>query len=217
MARRSVGSGRAGSPSLQGTADVEAVDGMRSVDENYLQTCELTASYTSSAALETRGGRHQGEPRAMPSAPISSEISARASSPKRLAFTISDVVGIWQVRRKIIDYRAGTVAVFEGTAVLTPEGFEEKGRIDLGHAVLNATRVYRLQIERRSIVVRFPDGAEFITVDAKPAQTVRHLCGRDTYEGRFFLVDRDTWAEAWRVTGPQKKYASLSHYRRVPA
>lgn len=152
----------------------------------------------------------------MPSAPFSSVISAGVSSPKPLAFTVSTVAGTWMVRRKIIDHRAGTVAVFEGTAVVTPDGFEEKGRIDLGHAVLNATRVYRLQIERRSIVVRFPDGTEFVTLDAKPAQTVRHLCGRDAYEGRFFLVDRDTWAEAWRVTGPQKKYASLSHYRRLP-
>jgi len=47
------------------------------------------------------------------------------------------------------------------------------------------------------------------------AQTVVHLCGADHYRGRFFFVDADHWVEAWRVSGPRKRYASISHYRRT--
>ncbi|QND61136.1 hypothetical protein HB778_04470 [Mesorhizobium huakuii] len=58
------------------------------------------------------------------------------------------------------------------------------------------------------------DGSDFIELEPKAAQAVRHLCGADLYVGRFFFRGRDEWAEAWRVKGPRKNYASLGWFYR---
>lgn len=138
------------------------------------------------------------------------------SSPrKRPQPTPADFIGTWRVRRKIVDYRAGTTAVFEGTAIITADSFEEKGRLTLNGAVFNSARSYRLCFGARTVEVSFPDGAEFIQLGDGAVQATPHLCGRDDYAGRFFFADRDTWAECWRVTGPQKHYASVSRYTRL--
>lgn len=129
----------------------------------------------------------------------------------------ADFIGTWRVRRKIVDYRAGTSSVFEGTAVITAERFEEKGQLTLNGAVFNSARTYRLRFGARFAEVSFPDDSEFIRLGDGAVQTTPHLCGRDDYAGRFFFTDRDTWAEVWRVTGPQKRYASVSRYERVTA
>lgn len=137
-------------------------------------------------------------------------------SPRKTArLTPADFIGTWRVRRKIVDYRAGTSSVFAGTAVITAESFEEKGQLTLNGAVFNSARSYRLRFGPRSVEVSFPDGSDFIRLGDGAVQVTPHLCGRDDYAGRFFFTDRDTWAEVWRVTGPQKHYASVSRYVRV--
>jgi hypothetical protein len=127
----------------------------------------------------------------------------------------SAFVGEWEVRRKVVDHRAATTATFVGRAKITSRRFEERGRLTLGSAALDATRAYRLRPNERSVSVAHLDGSPFIALDYQPSQTVRHQCGADLYVGRFFFVDVDTWAEAWRVIGPRKHYASLTHYRRL--
>lgn len=143
--------------------------------------------------------------------------SEKVSSARRAGVSLSAAVGGWRVRRKIVDFRAGGASRFEGTATITARGFEEQGQLDLGHAVLKANRAYQLHFERDSVAVQFPDGSEFIELKRRAVQTVRHVCGRDVYVGRFFFVNSDTWVEAWRVTGPQKHYASVSRYTRITA
>jgi hypothetical protein len=61
------------------------------------------------------------------------------------------------------------------------------------------------------------DGRDFIEIGPEAAQTVRHLCGADLYVGRFFFRGADEWAEAWRVKGPRKNYASLGWFQRFNA
>ncbi len=123
----------------------------------------------------------------------------------------------WEVRRRIYDFRAAKGATFEGTAIVTPDKFEEAGSLNLGETTTRATRAYQLEFAAERVVVRFPDGSEFIELSAAAKQSVVHLCGEDRYRGRFFFVDADHWVEAWRVVGPRKCYASVSHYRRVLA
>lgn len=131
--------------------------------------------------------------------------------------SVAAFLGRWHVRRKIVDRLAMTVAAFEGIATITPESFEEKGTLVSAGATTRATRVYRLEfMGGERVAVRFPDGSDFVALRASPVQAVVHVCGADRYAGRFFFVDADRWAEAWRVTGPRKRYASLSRYRRAP-
>ena len=127
-----------------------------------------------------------------------------------------DWIGSWQVRRKIVDHLTGATSFFEGRATITADRFEEEGHLTLGASRLHATRVYRLQATPQGLAVNFPDGAEFIVLTSAASQQVRHLCGADTYIGRLFFLNATTWAEAWRVTGPRKHYASLTRYTSLP-
>jgi uncharacterized protein DUF6314 len=127
----------------------------------------------------------------------------------------SAFLGTWEVRRRLVDFRAGATSRFEGVATIRADAFEEKGRVYLGSTVLEATRKYRLRFEARLVAVCFPDGGDFIRLDDQPSQPVRHWCEPDLYRGRFFFMDADHWVEAWRVIGPRKHYASVSHYRRA--
>lgn len=123
-------------------------------------------------------------------------------------------LGTWSVRRKIIDYRTGSVFSFEGKAVLTNTSFEEQGQIGYGDRAFSAERAYRIRADGNSISVLFANGSRFVELDLRASQAVHHHCGQDTYLGWFFFRDREAWAERWRVSGPRKHYASLAHYRR---
>lgn len=163
-----------------------------------------------SVAISHQPAQQSASPRRRGRGPTRRASAPAAASPA--AFT-----GTWHVRRKIVDHLARTTATFTGQATIAPARFEEAGELALATTVLNATRAYRLRFGRRAVSVTHPDGSPFIRLEARPAQTVRHQCGADLYVGRFFFLDADTWAEAWRVVGPRKRYASLSHYRRVTA
>lgn len=123
--------------------------------------------------------------------------------------------GKWDVRRKVIDHRAGSVYAFAGQAALSATSFREEGEVSVGPEVFPATRTYRLAFEEASVRVLYPSGNDFITLGFRPSQAVSHLCGSDTYTGRFFFRSDDEWVEIWRVRGPQKRYVSLTRYRRA--
>jgi hypothetical protein len=124
------------------------------------------------------------------------------------------VCGIWQVRRTVVDHRAGAVYSFSGRAEITRDLFEERGEMAVGGNVLQAVRTYGLVFEDDAVRLLYPGGGEFIRLGYGVSQRVSHLCGNDFYAGRFLFRDRDSWAEVWRVHGPQKQYSSLSRYVR---
>ena len=76
-------------------------------------------------------------------------------------------------------------------------------------------RAYRLERRGHSIRILRADGSEFIELEPKATQIVHHRCGADVYAGHFLFRSCDEWAEAWRVKGPRKNYASLSRFHRV--
>ncbi len=127
---------------------------------------------------------------------------------------VAMICGQWQVRRKVIDHRAGARYDFSGQAVITPELFEERGEMSVDGNMFQAVRTYRLVFEDIAVRVLYPSGNEFVSLEYGTAQRVSHLCGNDLYAGRFFFESRDEWVEIWRVHGPQKRYSSISWYRR---
>lgn len=125
------------------------------------------------------------------------------------------LLGSWHVRRTVIDFLAGTRCVFSGQAVVTADAFEETGGIRIGERTLPASRGYRLERRGDTIAVLRADGSAFISLDGRASQSVRHDCGADLYVGRLLFRGPHEWAEAWRVKGPRKNYASLSRFSRL--
>ncbi|QKC82624.1 DUF6314 family protein [Mesorhizobium sp. NZP2077] len=124
------------------------------------------------------------------------------------------IVGDWTVSRSMIDFLTGTTYRFAGEAVVTQDMFSEHGVMRIGSREMPASRRYRLEPGERSVHILHADSRDFIELELKAAQTVRHLCGADLYVGRFFFRGPDEWAEAWRVKGPRKNYASLGRFCR---
>ena len=124
------------------------------------------------------------------------------------------LVGDWKVRRTMIDFLTGETYRFAGDAVVTADAFTEHGMMRIGDHAMPASRRYRLEPGESLVHIRHPDGRDFIELEPKAVQTVRHLCGADLYVGRFFFRGSDEWVEAWRVKGPRKNYASLGRFCR---
>lgn len=124
-------------------------------------------------------------------------------------------IGSWRVRRTVIDFNGGPRCMFSGQAVVTADAFTESGEIQLGDRTLSASRSYRLERLGDAVAVLRADGSAFISLGEQPSQAVRHDCGADAYLGRFLFRGPDEWAEAWRVKGPRKNYASLSRFSRL--
>jgi hypothetical protein len=124
------------------------------------------------------------------------------------------IVGDWTVSRSMIDFLAGATYRFSGDAVVTADAFTEHGLMRIGDHAMPASRRYRLEPRGRLTRILHADGRDFIELEQKAAQTVRHLCGADVYVGRFFFLGPDEWVEAWRVKGPRKNYASLGWFHR---
>lgn len=139
----------------------------------------------------------------------------RLAHRSEMPFSAELFAGTWNVARKVIDHRAAAIYSFAGQAILTGGIFEERGEVVIGQSTLQAVRTYKLEFEAASVRVAYPSGSDFIQLELRPAQSVHHLCGNDTYNGRFFFRSANEWVEFWRVNGPQKRYASLTRYQRV--
>jgi hypothetical protein len=141
-------------------------------------------------------------------------VATAVAPDSRRSFTAADFHGRWDVRRVIVDHLSGAVHRFTGEAVISAADFVEAGDVYYGKVSLKAERRYDLRDGIDGIAVGFPDGRSFITLDGRASQAVRHFCGADDYRGRFFFRSCNGWVEAWRVTGPRKRYASLARYQR---
>ena len=128
--------------------------------------------------------------------------------------SFADFFGSWDVRRTIVDRLAKATYRFEGSGTVSQSSFVETGMVHWGATSLKGERSYGLQVAGGGLEILFPDGRLFVTLGDEPVQSVYHLCGDDHYAGRFYFEADGGWAEAWRVKGPRKNYASLARYRR---
>jgi len=139
-------------------------------------------------------------------------------------FAVTDLkayfAGAWRLSRRIEDHGAGNTGTFEGRAEFVPDGpelrYHEAGTMSLGAFSGGAYRdyVYAFPTPTRA-EVRFPDGRAFHAVDlAAGAADARHLCGDDTYEGRYDLDGPAVWTLRWRIVGPHKDLTLTGIYQR---
>lgn len=136
---------------------------------------------------------------------------AGQSAPGR---SFEDFLGSWDVRRTIVDRLAKATYRFEGVSTVSNTSFVETGMVHWGATALRGERSYGLRAANGGLDILFPDGRLFVTIGDGAVQSVYHLCGDDQYAGRFYFEADGGWAEAWRVKGPRKNYASLARYRR---
>jgi hypothetical protein len=142
-------------------------------------------------------------------------VLAGATSPGTEShFAFDDFLGTWDVFRVIIDHLTGAVNRFSGKAIITASEFVETGEVRYGAVSLKANRRYGLNAGAGQLDIEFADGRPFISLNGEASQTVRHLCGDDDYRGRFVFAHAGAWIEAWHVSGPRKRYASLARYSR---
>lgn len=126
-----------------------------------------------------------------------------------------DFAGRWQVRRTVADHVNRQHHEFIGSAIITATSFSESGELQIDAAALEASRTYDLIMDDCGVIVCFSSGREFVRLSVATRQLVHHYCGEDIYRGRFLFRNADSWAEFWRVSGPRKRYSSLTRYQRV--
>ncbi|GAB4351860.1 MAG: DUF6314 family protein [Kiloniellaceae bacterium] len=129
--------------------------------------------------------------------------------------------GTWRLERRIDDRRAGQQGSLSGTAAFPPDGegllYREEGRLVIAGHDGPALQSYRYAFPApQRAAVSFGDGRPFHDLDLTAgAWACVHLCDPDRYEGRFTVLDADSWRVVWKVTGPRKDLVLDSSYRRA--
>ena len=127
----------------------------------------------------------------------------------------ADFIGVWRVRRLLIDHFGSAHLNFTGQARIEADAVTETGLLHGRRGTMEARRFYRLAMDAAGIDILFADGSPFVRLGLSASQRVHHQCGSDLYQGRFLFRSRDCFAESWRVSGPRKRYTSLTRYARI--
>lgn len=140
----------------------------------------------------------------------------------RIADLRGFLTGRWRIARIVRDRRLGLTGSFRGICVFTPDGmalrYSETGELRFSDHRGPTEQSYDLVFrDDGHAEMRFRDGRFFHDLDLSAGHAdVVHLCGADTYRGRFEVVDDRAWRSYWRVSGPRKDQLIASQYRRDP-
>lgn len=147
-------------------------------------------------------------------------IAGSTSGPRDPAELAAWLRGEWTVVR-VINGGAGR---FEGRAQFTPDPhtpaglvWHEHGRLRLGAHDGPAERTLRIEPAGGGAwEVLFAAGRPFHPLDLRGGSCeATHLCGADTYRGRYLIESADRFTVSWRVTGPRKDDLIESVYDRA--
>jgi hypothetical protein len=120
----------------------------------------------------------------------------------------TELLGTWQLRRRLVDRRAARFGHVHGRLELTVAGavvrWRESGELAWGGGVFEVSRELHIVPAASGWQVRFADGRPFHRW--RPGHVVEHVCRADRYRG---LVDVDPECNRlrvlWDVTGPGKE------------
>ena len=120
----------------------------------------------------------------------------------------TDLLGVWQLQRRLIDRRAGKFGHVDGWLELTLVGsvvhWLELGELDWDGNVYEVTRELHIVPDGDGWQVRFTDGRLFH--DWRPGRLVEHPCRADLYRGLIDIDgDRRKLRVLWDVSGPGKE------------
>ena len=129
------------------------------------------------------------------------------------------LLGTWELRRRLVDRRAGVSGRVRGWLELCAAGPDvrwlERGVLCWRGAEHPVSRELRVVREGDDWAVRFADGRPFHPW--WPGRVVEHPCRADLYRG-LIRVDRDgaRLRVLWDVTGPGKAQRILTRCHRLP-
>lgn len=146
------------------------------------------------------------------------------------AMPVSDLFGFlegkWLLSRTINDLRQNMPGVMSGRVGITRRAdgdgnrslsYREEGELLFGDYRETVHRAYDFSFpEAHRALVHFSDGRIFHELDLSSGFCeVEHLCGEDTYCGRFRVVAGDVWLSNWDISGPSKKLILDNRYQRL--
>ena len=126
-----------------------------------------------------------------------------------------DLIGVWSLRRILVDRRSATTGRVDGLLVLDAAGegvrWSESGRLQWMGQTLPVSRVYGLAQQSDGWWMTFEDGRPFHPW--RPGRPVVHDCAEDVYRG---VVDVTTARirTVWDVTGPAKSQRIVTRFER---
>lgn len=135
---------------------------------------------------------------------------------------LSDFEGQWTLNRQIKDHLGQMNGAMVGSATFTARAdgaldYREEGTLTLADgSTFAARRFYRWCSDGAGIAVFFDDGGPFHHFRPQGVTDgTTHLCGADTYQVAYDFSNWPRWSATWQVTGPRKRYTSMSLF--VPA
>lgn len=119
----------------------------------------------------------------------------------------TDLLGVWQLERRLADRHGGGFGRVSGWLELTLVGavvhWLELGELSWGGARYEVTRELHIMPDGAGWQVRFTDGRAFHPW--RPGELVEHPCRQDLYRGLVKVDDeRKRLRVLWDVTGPFK-------------
>jgi hypothetical protein len=130
----------------------------------------------------------------------------------------TDLLGVWQLERRLVDRRAGQFGRVTGWLELTLRGsvvhWLELGELAWGGERFEVTReLHIVRTAHEGWEVRFTDGRLFHPW--RPGELVEHPCAADLYRG-LIRVDpgRTRLRVLWDVAGPEKDQRIVTRCRR---
>jgi hypothetical protein len=81
-------------------------------------------------------------------------------------------MGLWQVRRRLVDHLGQTHLAFTGEARIGADSFTETGELHSNRGVMESKRLYLLAMDDTGADVRFAGGSDFIRLDLGPASVM---------------------------------------------
>ena len=124
------------------------------------------------------------------------------------------LLGVWDLRRRVADLRAGTAGTVRGTLTLSDDGpgenivWSESGVLRWAGSEVAVTRRYLLRNGADGWWVHFDDGRPFHPWT--PGRAVEHPCRADLYRGLVRVDSPHRWRIGWDVVGPAKRQRILS-------
>lgn len=127
-----------------------------------------------------------------------------------------ELLGRWQLRRRIRDRLLGAYGTVAGELIVTPDGdglrWDEQGLLWWAGVERPVTRTYLLRPGDEGWEVQFADGSRFHPW--LPGQRVIHPCGADVYTG-LVTVGPDRVRTLWDVRGRSKDQRLVTRFDRV--
>ena len=136
---------------------------------------------------------------------------------------MNEFEGTWEIHRDIEDRMSNQNGTLDGTATLSPGGFEggmiyrETGGLNLGEDsdTMEATRIYLWNAHPSGIAVFFQDGKPFHVIEMdRSMPDAQHHCAPDMYHVVYDFNKWPNWNVQWRVRGPRKDYRMVTNYKR---